>query len=316
MQYRHIPVMVKEVITYLNCLPGKTFVDGTLGGGGHAQAILEAIGPDGCLIGIDRDPDAIAYARKSLHRFKPNIQVFHDDFIHLPQILSRLHTSGVDGILLDLGLSLYQLEGSGRGFTFKQDEPLDMRMNPEQDQAAATLIHRLSEKDLGALIARYGEEPWANRIAKAIVSARQRQAIRSSLQLAEIVKKAIPARHRRGRIHPATRTFQAIRIAVNRELEALEEFFDEAVSFLNPGGRICILSFHSLEDRIVKERFKVLARGCICPPHFPKCVCGKTPQVSILTKKPVRTCQAEVQANPMARSARLRAAERLWPKLS
>ena len=316
MQYRHIPVMVKEVIDYLNCLPGKTYVDGTLGGGGHAQAILEAIGPDGCLIGIDRDPDAIAYARNSLHRFKPNIQLFHDDFIHLPQILSRLHTSGVDGILLDLGLSLHQLEGSGRGFTFRQDEPLDMRMNPEQGQTAATLINRLSGKNLGALIARYGEEPWANRIAKSIVAARHRQAIRSSLQLAEIVKKAIPARHRRGRIHPATRTFQAIRIAVNRELEALEEFFDEVVNLLNPGGRLCILSFHSLEDRIVKERFKALARGCICPPHFPMCVCGKTPQVSILTKKPVRTRQAEVHANPMARSARLRAAERLWPKLS
>ena len=316
MQYRHIPVMVKEVINYLNCLPGKTYVDGTLGGGGHAQAILEAIGPDGCLIGIDRDPDAIAYCRKSLHRFKPNIQVFHDDFIHLPQILSRLHTSGVDGILLDLGLSLYQLEGSGRGFTFRQDEPLDMRMNPEQGQTAATLINGLSEKDLGALISGYGEEPWAHRIAKSIVAARNRQAIRSSLQLAEIVRKAIPARHRRGRIHPATRTFQAIRIAVNRELETLEEFFDEAVNLLNPGGRLCILSFHSLEDRIVKERFKALARGCTCPPRFPKCVCGKRPQVSILTKKPVRTPQAEVHANPMARSARLRAAERLWPKLS
>ena len=311
MQYRHVPVMVKEVIDYLNCSSGKAYVDGTLGGGGHAQAILDAIGAEGCLVGIDRDPDAIAYAGKSFHRYKPNVQIFHDNYTNLPQILSRLHITGVDGILLDLGLSLYQLEGSGRGFSFMREEPLDMRMNPEQGRTAEAIVNRLSEKELAGIIGRYGEESWAVRIAKSIVAARRQQAIRSSLQLAEVVKKAIPARHRRGRIHPATRTFQAIRIAVNQELEALERFLDEAVNFLNPGGRLCILSFHSLEDRIVKERFKALARGCNCPPHFPMCVCGKTPQVSILTKKPVRPGQAEVQANPMARSARLRAAERL-----
>ena len=311
MQYRHVPVMVKEVIDYLNCSSGKAYVDGTLGGGGHARAILDAIGAEGCLVGIDRDPDAIAYAGKSFHRYKPNVQIFHDNYTNLPQILSRLHITGVDGILLDLGLSLYQLEGSGRGFSFMREEPLDMRMNPEQGQTAEAIVNRLSEKELAGIIGRYGEESWAVRIAKSIVAARRQQAIRSSLQLAEVVKKAIPARHRRGRIHPATRTFQAIRIAVNQELEALKRFLDEAVDFLNPGGRLCILSFHSLEDRIVKERFKALARGCNCPPHFPKCVCGKTPQVSILTKKPVRPGQAEVQANPMARSARLRAAERL-----
>jgi 16S rRNA (cytosine1402-N4)-methyltransferase len=311
MQYRHVPVMVKEVIDYLNCSSGKAYVDGTLGGGGHAQAILDAIGAEGCLVGIDRDPDAIANAGKSFHRYKPNVQIFHDNYTNLPQILSRLHITGVDGILLDLGLSLYQLEGSGRGFSFMREEPLDMRMNPEQGHTAEAIVNRLSEKELAGIIGRYGEESWAVRIAKSIVAARRQQAIRSSLQLAEVVKKAIPARHRRGRIHPATRTFQAIRIAVNQELEALERFLDEAVNFLNPGGRLCILSFHSLEDRIVKERFKALARGCNCPPHFPMCVCGKTPQVSILTKKPVRPGQAEVQANSMARSARLRAAERL-----
>ena len=311
MQYRHVPVMVKEVIDYLNCSSGKAYVDGTLGGGGHARAILDAIGAEGCLVGIDRDPDAIAYAGKSFHRYKPNVHIFHDNYTNLPKILSRLHIAGVDGILLDLGLSLYQLEGSGRGFSFMREEPLDMRMNPEQGRTAEAIVNRLSEKELAGIIGRYGEESWAVRIAKSIVAARRQQAIRSSLQLAEVVKKAIPARHRRGRIHPATRTFQAIRIAVNQELEALERFLYEAVNFLNPGGRLCILSFHSLEDRIVKERFKALARGCNCPPHFPKCVCGKTPQVSILTKKPVRPGQAEVQANPMARSARLRAAERL-----
>lgn len=184
-------------------------------------------------------------------------------------------------------------------------------MNPEQGHTAAAIVNRFSGKDLADLIARYGEEPWAVRISKSIVVARRQQTIQSSLQLAEIVRKAIPARHRRGRIHPATRTFQAIRIAVNHELEALEEFLDEVVNLLNPEARLCILSFHSLEDRIVKERFKALARGCNCPPHFPMCVCGKTPQVSILTKRPVRPGPSEVQANPMARSAKLRAVERL-----
>jgi 16S rRNA (cytosine1402-N4)-methyltransferase len=311
MQYRHVPVMVNEVIDYLNCSPGKTYVDGTLGGGGHAKAILEAIGPDGFLLGIDRDPDAIAHTGKSLHSFKPNVQIFHEDFTHLPEILSQLHITHVDGILLDLGLSLHQLEGSGRGFSFMRDEPLDMRMNPDQGQTAGALVNRLSQKDLADLIARYGEERRAVRIAKRIVDSRRQQAIGSSLQLAEIVKKAVPARYRRGRIHPATRTFQALRIAVNQELAALEEFLEGAVNILNPRGRLCILSFHSLEDRIVKERFKALAKGCTCPPQFPKCVCGKAPQVSILTKRPVRPGPQEVRTNPKARSAKLRAAERL-----
>ena len=311
MQYRHVPVMVNEVVDYLNCSPGKTYVDGTFGGGGHAKAILEAIGSNGFLVGIDRDQDAIAHAGKSLHPFKPNFRVFHDNFTHLAQILSQLHISGVDGILLDLGLSLYQLEGSGRGFSFMRDEPLDMRMNPEKGVTAETLVNALSERHLAHLIARYGEERHAVRIAKHIVASRRRDKIRSSLQLGEIVKQAIPARYRRGRIHPATRTFQAIRIAVNRELDCLEEFLDVATECLNPEGRLCILSFHSLEDRIVKDRFRALARGCTCPPDFPKCVCGKRPQISILTKRPVRPGDAEVQANPMARSAKLRAAERL-----
>ncbi len=303
--------MVKEVVEYLNCSPGKTYVDGTLGGGGHAKAILEAIGPDGFLFGIDRDPDAIAYTGTSLHQFKPNVQFFHNNFTHLPQILFRLHTTKVDGILLDLGLSLYQLEGSGRGFSFMRDEPLDMRMNPEQGFTAESLVNTMPERDLAHLIARHGEDPGAARIAKCIVDSRRHETIRSSLQLAEIVKKAVPARHRRGRVHPATRTFQAIRIGVNQELKALEKFLDAAADLLNPGGRLCILSFHSLEDRIVKDRFRTLARGCTCPLDFPKCVCGRSPQLSILTKRPVRPGQTEVRANPMARSAKLRAAERL-----
>jgi 16S rRNA (cytosine1402-N4)-methyltransferase len=311
MRYRHIPIMVKEVIDCLDCSSGKTYVDGTLGGGGHAKAILRAISPDGFLIGIDRDPDAVACARGSLREFKSNVQVFHDNFTHLPHILSRFHTRGVDGILLDLGLSLYQLEGSGRGFSFMRDEPLDMRMNPMEGETAEDIINRLSEKVLADLITRYGEERWARRIAKGIVQARRRERVRSSLHLAEIVKGAIPVRHRPRRIHSATRTFQALRIAVNKELEALQIFLAEAVELLNPRGRLCILSFHSLEDRIVKERFQALARGCDCPADFPVCACGKRSQVRILTKKPIRPDPLEIAANPMARSTKLRAVERL-----
>lgn len=303
--------MVNEVVYYLNCQPGKTYVDGTLGGGGHAKAILEAIGPDGLLLGVDQDPDAIAFTGQSLLLFRPNVQIFHDNFTHLPQILARLDLARVDGILLDLGLSLYHLEGSGRGFSFMRDELLDMRMNPTQGKTAGALLNRLSEKDLADLIARYGEEPRAGRIAERIVRSRRQQAITSSLQLAEIVKKAVPVRYRRGRIHPATRTFQALRIAVNHELEALEIFLDKAIDLLNPGGRLCVLSFHSLEDRIVKERFKSFAKGCICPPQLPMCMCGGTARVSVLTKRPVRPGEEEVRANPMARSAKLRAVERL-----
>lgn len=311
MRYCHIPVMVKEVIAYLDCSPGKTYVDGTLGGGGHAQAILQAVGPDGFLIGVDQDPVAISFAQEAFRQFKSNIRIFHDNFTHLPEILSRLHTTGVDGILLDLGLSLYQLEGSSRGFSFMRDEPLDMRMNPGEGEPAAALINRLSEKELAAVIAQYGEERWAWRIAKNIVLARRHKPIESSSHLAEIVKSGIPARHRPRRIHPATRTFQALRIAVNQELEALEVFLEQAVKLLNTGGRLCILSFHSLEDRIVKKRFRALARGCECPADFPKCMCDKRPQVRILTKRVVRPDPAEVKANPMARSAKLRAVERL-----
>lgn len=310
MQYRHVPVMVKETVEYLNCSPGKTYVDGTLGGGGHAGAILEAIGPTGRLIGIDRDPDAIAYCRQSLRSFEPCVQILHDDFNRLPEILSRLHPPGVDGILLDLGLSLFQLEGSGRGFSFKRDEPLDMRMNPDEGETAAALLKKASKEELVRIIRRYGEEPSAVRIARSIVDCRRRKEIRSSLQLAEIVNKAVPAGRRRGRIHPATRTFQAFRIAVNRELETLGRFVDGAAELLTPGGRLCIISFHSLEDRIVKQGFKALARGCTCPHDLPQCVCGKAPVLSVLTKKPVRPAPSEVETNPMARSAKLRAAER------
>ena len=311
MRYHHIPVMVEEVIRYLNCSPGKTFVDGTLGGGGHARAILRVIGPEGFLIGIDQDPDAIAWARHSFLDSSSNIQLIHDNYASLRQILAKVGSVGVDGILFDLGLSLYHIEGSGRGFSFMRDEPLDMRMNPSEGEPASTMLNRLSQEELSDIIFRYGEERWAPSIAKRIVESRKRKALVSSHQLAALVKKAIPARYHPKRIHPATKTFQAFRIAVNDELENLKLTLEQAVDCLLPRGRICVLSFHSLEDRIVKQHFKTLAQGCQCPPSFPVCVCDKKPQVRLLTKRPVRATADEIKKNSMARSAKLRAVERL-----
>jgi 16S rRNA (cytosine1402-N4)-methyltransferase len=312
MEYRHIPAMPNEVVYYLNCRPGKIFVDGTIGGCGHAGKICEKIRPDGLLIGIDQDMDAITNAEKILGSYASNIRLFHGNFIHLPDFLSQLKIAAVDGILLDLGLSLHQIENSGRGFSFRKDEPLDMRMDKQSGKTAASLINNLAREDLRKLFKDYGEERWAKQIAHKIVKVREQKKIRSSKQLAQIVIAAIP-RHglSKQKIHPATRVFMALRIAVNQELDRLQIFMEQAAGFLNPGGRLCVLSFHSLEDRIVKQQLKALEKGCSCPPQLPMCVCGQKPQVSILTKKVVRPTTEEIITNPMARSTRLRAAEKL-----
>jgi 16S rRNA (cytosine1402-N4)-methyltransferase len=312
MEYRHIPAMPNEVVYYLNCRPGQLFVDGTIGGCGHAGKICEKIRPDGLLIGIDQDMDAITNAEKILGSYASNIRLFHGNFIHLPDFLSQLKIAAVDGILLDLGLSLHQIENSGRGFSFRKDEPLDMRMDKQSGKTAASLINNLAREDLRKLFKDYGEERWAKQIAHKIVKVREQKKIRSSKQLAQIVIAAIP-RHglSKQKIHPATRVFMALRIAVNQELDRLQTFMEQAAGFLNPGGRLCVLSFHSLEDRIVKQQLKALEKGCSCPPQLPMCVCGQKPQVSILTKKVVRPTTEEIIANPMARSTRLRAAEKL-----
>ncbi len=312
MSYRHIPAMPKEVEYYLNCRPGKICVDGTLGGCGHARKICENILPNGLLIGIDQDMDAITNAEKILASYTSNIRLFNDNFIHLPDILSQLNIAAVDGILLDLGISLHQIENSGRGFSFRADEPLDMRMNKQSGQTAERLINNLDRENLRNLFRDYGEERWAKQIAYKIVTARKQQKIRTSKQLAQIVIDAIPGHAlSKQKIHPATRVFMALRIAVNRELERLSTFMEQAADLLNPGGRLCVLSFHSLEDRIVKQRLKALEKGCTCPPRLPLCICGQKAQVRILTKKVVRPSKEEVSANPMARSTRLRAAEKL-----
>ena len=303
--------MAEEVIFYLNCRPGKIYVDGTLGGSGHARLICEKIIPGGVLIGIDQDQEAIRNAKKVLKPFDLTVHLFHDNFINLPDILHQLNISAVDGILLDLGISLHHLASSGRGFSFRKDEPLDMRMDVTSHTQAKDLINTLEEKDLKKLFKTYGEERWAVRIARHIVKKRSLQAIRSSAQLAQIICEAVPGQAHRQKIHPATRVFMALRIAVNRELERLDQFMANAAGLLQPAGRLCILSFHSLEDRIVKKQIKALEKSCVCPPDFPKCVCNRKSVVRSLTKKVVRPTADEIAVNPMARSTKLRAVEKI-----
>ena len=312
MTYQHIPAMPNEVVNFLNCQPGKKFVDCTLGGSGHARAICNRISPDGLLIGIDQDRDAVNHAKRVLQPFASQIRLFHGNFIRLPEFLAELNIAAVDGILLDLGVSLHQLEDSGRGFSFRKEEPLDMRMDVQTPETAENLVNNLVLEDLQKLFKDYGEERWAKPIARNIVKARRQEKIRTSRQLAQIVVASIPRRlASKKKIHPATRVFMALRIAVNKELEKLNSFMNCVMEFLNPGGRLCVLSFHSLEDRIVKQRMKALEKGCTCPPQLPQCVCGQKPQIRVLTKKVVRPTDEEINANPMARSTRLRAAEKL-----
>jgi len=312
MPFKHIPVMLPQMLYYLNCKQGKIYVDCTLGGSGHARAICEKIVPDGVLIGIDQDIDAIQNATKVLKQYDLSIHLFHENFVHLPELLRQLRIAAVDGILLDLGISLHQLESSGRGFSFNKEEPLDMRMNIEASTKAEDLINSMEEKSLRNIFQEYGEERWAGQIARKIVKQRQRKAIRSSAELAQIICDAVPKKASfNQKIHPATRVFMALRIAVNRELERLDLFMENVADLLNPKGRLCVLSFHSLEDRIVKHRIKALEKTCVCPPDFPKCVCTQKKIVRSLTKKVVRPTKDEIEINPMARSSKLRAFEKI-----
>lgn len=312
MTYRHVSAMLEEAIMCLACRPGGIFVDGTLGGSGHARAICHSIMPQGVFVGIDQDSDAVANAKRVLAPFGSGVHLFHGNFVHLPEFLARLKIVAVDGILIDLGLSQHQLETSGRGFSFQRDEPLDMRMDIRTPTRARDLVNQLQETRLARLFKEYGEERWSKKIARSIVKARSRGAITSSRQLAELVRAAVPARAAaKQRIHPATRVFMALRIAVNRELERLDTLLSTAVDYLSPEGRLCILSFHSLEDRLVKHRFRSLAKGCICPPALPQCACGQRPRVRLITRKVRRPSQRETARNPMARGARLRVVEKL-----
>lgn len=292
----HAPVMKKEVLEYLNLHPGRYVVDCTLGIGGHAVEIASAIGPEGRLIGIDRDSDSLRIAEEALKGFRGIHNFIHDDFRNFDSILDGLGIREVDGILFDLGISSYQLEDSKRGFSIKSDGPLDMRMDKNSYISAYDLVNSLSEQEISSLLKNFGEERWHHRIARYLVKERTKKAFESTQELSQAVLKAVPYRSRNEKIHPATRTFQAFRIAVNRELEALEAVLEKCVSFLRKGGRICVISFHSLEDRIVKNKFRNFSREG---------------QLKIILKKPLRPTEEEIRLNSRSRSARLRVAERI-----
>lgn len=312
MAFVHVSAMPAEVVDFLVCRKGGIYADCTLGGAGHAAAICSKIMPGGMLVGIDQDAAAVAHARQALSAFGDSIRLFHGNFVQLPDYLAQLQIGRVDGILLDLGLSQYQLDSSGRGFSFQKDEPLDMRMDIRTGITAGDLLAQLDEKRLSALFWEYGEERWSRRIAKVVVDARRVEPILTTGQLARLIRKAVPyAAAGRSKIHPATRVFMALRIAVNQELVNLARFLDFAPDLLLEGGRMCVLSFHSLEDRLVKQRFKQLAKGCACPPELPRCVCDGRPKARLITRKVVRPSAEEVAANPMARSTRLRVMEKL-----
>jgi len=293
MGVEHIPVLVEEVMTFLRCEAGRTYVDATLGGGGHASEILKRSAPDGILIGMEWDEDALSEATGALRPFGDRVKIFRENFIHLPDLMKN---ESVDGILLDLGLSSIQLEKEGRGFSFRGDGALDMRMDQRMDQTAADLVNRLSSEELESIIFQYGEERWAKRIARAVVQEREREPIRTVEALRKVIYRTIPKRFHSRRIDPSTRTFQALRIKVNEELENLKKILDTGWKILKKEGRICVISFHSLEDRMVKEAFRRLQ---------------KEGQMRILTKKPVMPSEEERKRNPRSRSAKLRCAERI-----
>jgi 16S rRNA (cytosine1402-N4)-methyltransferase len=300
-----------EVLRFLAPRPGGVYLDGTVGGGGHAALVLEACAPGGELIGFDRDESALAAARARLAPFGKRVRLIHGNFAEVALLLPELESRGIDGFLLDLGVSSHQLDTRDRGFSFQQDAPLDMRMDAGSGATAADLVNDLSEEELTRIIREYGEERWAKRIAAFIVRARDEARIETTFQLVDVIKGAVPRGAWEERLHPATRTFQALRIAVNDELDSLETGMTAALRLLNRGGRGVVISFHSLEDRIVKNTFRSHAQGCTCPKGFPRCVCGGTPQVRILTGKPVMAGEVELALNPRARSAKLRAVEKL-----
>lgn len=309
MKLRHIPVMTKEVIDHLVTGNGAVYLDCTVGTGGHAAEILEVTSPYGHLIGIDTDFQAIALAKQSLSLYEYRVSLIHGNFANLGQILSQQGISEVDGVLMDLGVSSLQLDAPSRGFSFRHCGPLDMRMDQTSGQPVSYDLNRKNTAELAEIIRDFGEERWAKRIAVNIVEARRESPLTTTTQLAKVVEKSVPGSSRK--IHPATRTFQALRIYKNRELTNLKSGLDQAVSALRSGGRICVISFHSLEDRIVKHTFRTMERGCICPPRMPVCVCGRKPSLKILTKRPVAPREEEIQVNPRCRSAKLRAAVKL-----
>lgn len=310
MDFKHVPVLYEECIENLCIKPDGIYVDGTLGGGGHAFGIGSKLNEKGMLIGIDRDTDALEAAGKRLSTLKCETQLMHNTYANIKEVLDELGVDGIDGALLDIGVSSFQLDNKDRGFSYMHDAPLDMRMNREDGFTAYDVVNTYDKKELNDIIKKYGEEKWASRISDFIVKKRQDGPIETTGELVEIIKAAIPASARRDGPHPAKRTFQAIRIEVNGELDQIERAVDEFCDVLNPGGRLCIITFHSLEDRIVKESFNRRLDPCTCPKEFPVCVCGKVSDVVKVTGKPIVSGEDELENNPRARSAKLRVIEK------
>lgn len=314
-EYRHTPVLLAECLEYSNLKPQHTFVDATLGGAGHSLEAAKLIGSAGTLIGIDQDEVALAAARQKLGTLpddvRPRLELVRGNFGDMDDALLSVEVPGVDAFLFDLGVSSVQIDTPSRGFSFKENGPLDMRMDPgKQTLTAAEIINTYNAADLTRIIRTYSDEKWASRIADFVVRERQNGPIETSAQLVDLIKAAIPASARRAGGHPAKRTFQALRIEVNGELNVLKRGLDAAIRWLNPGGRLVVISYHSLEDRIVKDAFQSFARRCTCPPDLPVCVCGKEPILDIVTRKPVLPTAEEIERNPRARSAKLRIAQK------
>lgn len=310
MSFEHKAVLLNEAIKYLNIKEDGVYLDGTLGRGGHSFEILKHLSQQGKLIAIDRDLEAIQAVREKQAE-NSSLILEHANFQDFDKLLAKYSISKLDGMLFDLGVSSPQLDNAKRGFSYQKDGPLDMRMNQKQRLTAADIVNNYSREELIKIISDYGEENWAVRIAEFIVEAREEEEIERTSELVEIIKAAIPKGARRGGGHPARRTFQALRIATNDELKQLQNLINKSVSYLNKGGRIVIISFHSLEDRIVKHSFRELAKDCTCPPDFPICVCDKVAQVKVITRSPIEAKKNEVEENPRARSAKLRAAEKI-----
>lgn len=311
MEFKHVSVLKNECIEGLQIKSSGTYVDGTFGGGGHAMEIISRLNGNGRFVGIDQDQDAVENGRAKLEPYKEKAQLVRDNFSNIISIMKDLHIVSVDGILLDIGVSSYQLDTGERGFSYMHDAELDMRMDQRNPMTAKRMIAEYSEKELADIIKDYGEERWATRIAQFIVAERKIKPIETTGELVEVIKKAVPKGARKDGPHPAKRTFQALRIAVNNELGILEQAIEDMAGLLAPGGRLCIITFHSLEDRIVKQTFHRLEHPCTCPPEFPVCVCGKKPTIRVITRKPILPSEEELEFNPRARSAKLRILEKL-----
>lgn len=310
MDFKHISVLLEQSVQNLNIKKNGIYVDCTMGGGGHSEKIVSQLSSDGMLIGIDRDTEALDASRNRLNKYN-NVRYVHNNFHNIKNIIEEIGVDGVDGIIADLGVSSYQLDNSERGFSYMEDARLDMRMDATSDFDAYQLINTYTETQLANVIFRYGEEKFSRKIARAIVEKRAVKPIETTLELVDIIKKVIPERMRQKGSHPAKRTFQAIRIEVNGELEPLSDAIEDMFECLNKGGRLSIITFHSLEDRIVKTKFNELAQGCTCPPDFPVCVCGKTPRGKVITRKPVLPSDEECEQNKRSKSAKLRVIEKL-----